>query len=104
MESTVPRPAIGLAGAAPSPRRSMIAFGVALVAALAIWAPILYWRGVNWAEVEDYSHGFLIVPLALYFAWERRDALADARIDPSWWGLVPLALSVMRFPLPSSKW
>jgi exosortase len=73
----------------------MIAFGVALAAALAIWAPILYWMGVNWAEVEDYSHGFLIVPLALYFAWERRDALAEARIDPSWWGLVPLALSVM---------
>ena len=95
VESTVPRPAIGLAGAAPSPRRSMIAVGVALVAALAIWAPIHYWMGVNWAEVEDYSHGFLIVPLALYFAWERRDALAEARIDPSWWGLVPLALSVM---------
>ena len=95
VESTVPRPAIGLAGSAPSPRRSMIAFGVALAAALAIWAPILYWMGVNWAEVEDYSHGFLIVPLALYFAWERRDALTEARIDPSWWGLVPLALSVM---------
>ena len=33
----------------------------------------------NWYEVEDYSHGFLIVPLALYFAWERRGDLADAR-------------------------
>jgi exosortase len=73
----------------------VITFCVALVAALAIWSPILYWMGINWYEVEDYSHGFLIVPLALYFAWERREELTEARIEPSWWGLVPLAASVV---------
>ncbi len=94
VDSAVPRTGIGLAAASGTRRGNVITFCVALAAAFAIWSPILYWMGVNWYEVEDYSHGFLIVPLALYFAWERREALAEARIAPSWWGLVPLAASV----------
>jgi exosortase len=47
---------------------------------------------LHWRSVADYSHGFVIAPLAVYFAWERRKALARAAIEPSWWGLVPLAL------------
>ena len=26
---------------------------------------------LHWNAVADYSHGFLIAPLAVYFAWER---------------------------------
>lgn len=68
---------------------------VAIAAAIAIYAPILYWMGVNWYEVQDYSHGFLIAPLALYFAWERRGKLRRAPISGSWWGLAPLAIGVL---------
>lgn len=76
-------------------RRRAIAIAVALLVAFgAIYGPILYWMGVNWAEVEDYSHGFLIVPLAVYFAWERRRQLRRAPIAGSWWGLPPLLFSV----------
>jgi exosortase len=41
----------------------------------------------DWAHDDNYSHGFLIVPLALYFAWERRDRLWAAATRPSWAGL-----------------
>ena len=47
---------------------------------------------LHWSEVEDYSHGFLIAPLSLYFIWERRAKLRRTRIQPDWWGLLPLAL------------
>src|SRR5208337_3767764 len=94
VDSAVARSGIELATAAGTRRRALVAFYTALAAALAIWGPILYWMVVNWYEEEDYSHGFLIVPLALYFAWERRKGLHEARIRPSWWGLVPLAASV----------
>jgi exosortase len=60
--------------------------------ALLVYAPILFHMALHWYHVGDYSHGFLIGPLALYFTWERRDALRAAPIAPSWWGLVPLAL------------
>ncbi len=68
-------------------------FLLALLAlTLGVYAPVLWYMGLHWYHVEDYSHGFLIVPLALYFAWERRAALRRAPIEPSWWGVLPLAL------------
>jgi exosortase len=66
---------------------------VAVALALIVYAPILYWMGIWWYQREDYSHGFLIAPLALYFAWERRPQLRRARIDPSWLGLPFLVFS-----------
>jgi exosortase len=79
--------AAGAVASASAVRRDTAIALVALAVALAIYAPVLYWMGINWTEVEDASHGFLIVPLALYFAWERRHAVARATIEPSWWGV-----------------
>jgi exosortase len=60
-----------------------------------VFGPVLYYMVLHWQSSPDYSHGFLIPPLAVYFAWERRRKLARAPIDGSWWGLVPLALGVL---------
>jgi exosortase len=69
---------------------------VALIAlATVVYAPILYHLIIHWKLVDDYSHGFLIVPLAVYFAWERRPQLRRAAIEPSWWGVVPLFLGTL---------
>jgi exosortase len=42
----------------------------------------------DWYIDDNYSHGFLIVPIALYFVWERRAKLQEALRKPSSWGLV----------------
>jgi len=73
-------------------RGAVLRAAVALVAAVALYVPILYYMVLHWSHVEDYSHGFLIVPLAVFFAWERRDELRQASIKPSWLGLFPLVL------------
>jgi len=73
-----------------------VVFALVAVALLfVVYGPILYYMVLHWHDVADYSHGFLIAPLALYFAWERQPKLRRARIEPSWWGLVPLALSTL---------
>ena len=41
-----------------------------------------------WIVDGNYSHGWLIIPVALYFVWERRPDLAAAPRQPSWLGLV----------------
>ena len=41
----------------------------------------------DWYKDDNYSHGFLIVPIALYFVWERRKQLREAPRAPSCWGL-----------------
>jgi len=43
-----------------------------------------------WIVDGNYSHGFFIIPIALYFAWERREQLAAAEATPSSFGLVLL--------------
>lgn len=48
----------------------------------------------DWYVDENYSHGFLIVPIALYFVWERRQKLKDAAHAPSSWGIILVAGSM----------
>jgi exosortase len=79
-----------------SDRRVALASVAGTIAlAIVVFAPVLYYMGEQWALDPNYSHGFLIVPLALYFAFERRGKLRRAPIEPSWWGLAPLALGAL---------
>lgn len=48
----------------------------------------------DWEHDDNYSHGFLIVPIALYFAWERRQRLVEAVRRPSVLGLIVLVGSL----------
>jgi len=82
----------GLTRAARERRTSILYAGATSALALGIFGPILYHMVRHWSAVDDYSHGFLVAPLALYFVWERRHVLRRAAIRPCWWGLLPLAL------------
>jgi exosortase len=86
-----PRPKARRWTATPEQRRAALHFAVFAVATTIIFAPILYYMVLHWNAVEDYSHGFLVAPLAAFFAWERKRDLLRAPIQPSWWGVVPLA-------------
>ncbi len=49
----------------------------------------------RWSTQEEYSHGFFIPLIALWFLWKRREALNASLGEPSWWGvalLLPAAL------------
>ena len=76
-------------------RRAWLGAGIVVLAAVAIYAPILYYMGLHWAGDSNYSHGFLIAPLAAYFAWERRDALRRVPVSASWLGVPLLVLGVV---------
>jgi len=77
------------------PRVNAIAAAAALLVAFAV----LY-RGVivklvsDWAHDDNYSHGFLILPIALYFVWERRRKLLAMTPSPSALGLLVVIGSV----------
>ncbi len=72
----------------------------ALLALVLVALGALYWNVGRelvhaWIVDGNYSHGFLIVPVAAYFVWERRAALARAPLQPSPLGLAVLAFGVM---------
>ncbi len=78
---------------------SLDARKVSAAAALLLGLVLVYWRVIqklvyDWGHDDNYSHGFLIVPLALYFVWERREQLQALEIRPSWFGLVVFAGSL----------
>jgi len=80
------------AAAASARRFSIAGITVTVALAIGIFAPILYYMVLHWKSDSNYGHGFIVGPLALYFAWERRAKLRRAPIEPSWWGVAPLAL------------
>ena len=82
-------------GPVGSRRRAITAFWILVAAAVAVYAPILYYMIDQWSWDDDYSHGFLVVPLAAWFAYERKAKLARAPIEGSWWGLLPLSIGAL---------
>jgi exosortase len=73
-----------------------------LVVAAAVGAAILLmyagvWTSLvtQWSTDDNYSHGFFVVPLALYFAWERRAAFARAPVRSGPTGLLLIAGSLL---------
>ena len=69
-----------------------IAFSVAAFALLyrAVIAKLVY----DWTYDGNFSHGFLIVPIAAYLVWERRKKLAATPLEPTVIGLVLLVGSL----------
>jgi len=53
----------------------------------------------QWATDDNYSHGFLIAPLAAWFAWQQRTRLATLPVRPSSWGAVGVAAAAVLFVL-----
>jgi len=69
-----------------------IAFSVAAFAFLyrSVIAKLVY----DWTYDGNFSHGFLIVPIAAYLVWERRKKLAATPLEPTVIGLVLLVGSL----------
>jgi exosortase A len=65
------------------------AFAVALavVGILLIYSQTAASIVAIWIRSETFAHGFVVVPLCLWLAWRRRDALARIAMRPWWWGL-----------------
>ena len=61
----------------------------------ALYADVVPGLVRQWAAEEDYTHGFLILPLSLYFVWERREARKAGEPRPSALGALLLACGLM---------
>ena len=79
------------APALDSPRAAVWALALLIAANGVVYLPILRAMVEHWRIDPDYSHGFIVVPLAIVFAYEKKYALRAAQIEGSWWG-VPLLL------------
>lgn len=76
-------------------RKVWAAFAIACVGFLLTYRHVLMKLVSDWANDDNYSHGFLIVPVSLYLAWERRDVFKAAPLKPTSLGLVVIAGSLL---------
>ena len=83
-----------------SPRSPLLRRPLVLaVGSLLVGFVVVYWQVFvrlfdAWTNDGNYSHGWLIIPLAAYFAWERRERLLTLPIRPSGFGLVVIVGSL----------
>ncbi|MBN1346208.1 MAG: exosortase/archaeosortase family protein [Phycisphaerae bacterium] len=90
-------PAERPASASPSGRFWPVV--VLLTATVFLWT---YWATIldllkEYRLNEDYSVGGLVPIAALYLLWHDRKRLAECRVAPCWWGIVPIVIAqVMR--------
>ncbi len=77
------------------PFPALLTVGPVVIGMLVVYLPMLQKLVYDWGHDDNYSHGFLIIPIAAYLVWERRADLAAARDSPSWVGLAVVAVSLM---------
>jgi exosortase len=78
-----------------TPIGKMAAIGLALASFVFLFWNVFQDLIRDWTNDGNYSHGFLIVPLAAYFVWERRHKLSRIPAKPATaWGLAALIGSV----------
>lgn len=69
--------------------------GIALLTVFAAaYYPVLVGLVSAWQSSDDYSHGFLILPICGYLLWQKRDSLRDIPLAPAWAGLILTAFSL----------
>ena len=77
------------------PASALTTLGPVLAGLLLLYLPMFRKLVYDWGHDDNYSHGFLIIPIALYLLWERRADLAAAKVAPSNFGLVLTLLSLV---------
>ena len=60
---------------------------VLAVVLTAIYYQVIGKLVVDWYDNTDFSHGFLVVPFALYVLWEKRKVLRETPIHEAWSGV-----------------
>lgn len=68
-----------------------------ILAAVFVWAywPTLVSLVSTWNRESDYSHGYFVVPLALFFLWLRRSEYPGKADGVAWGGMILIGMGVV---------
>jgi exosortase len=69
----------------------LVATAIVVAALAASYAPNLYQMGQLWLSEPNYSHGFLVIPIALVIFWQRKDEFPSATMRPMMLGWLAVA-------------
>lgn len=75
--------------------RDLWVAGALCAGVVVLYSGVLAGLARQWGTDDNYSHGFFVLPLAAFFAWEQRAALRSAQRRPSASGLLLVAVSLL---------
>lgn len=75
--------------------QTFLILGSILVLITITFYPVLKNLVLTWLHNEDYSHGFLVVPISLYILWTKKDVLSATPLAPSPAGLVITIITLL---------
>jgi exosortase len=78
-------------------RAALVALGLVAAGMVWLYAPVFAGLVRQWSSDDNYSHGYFVIPLAAFFAWERREALLGAPRRPAASGVALVAASLLLF-------
>lgn len=52
---------------------------------------------LRWDKQEEYSHGYLLPILSLYFIWQKKNIIRLSEFSPSWLGLILILVALIIF-------
>jgi exosortase len=84
----------GTTPARTSPLIGRVAWMATAAGFLVAYGPVLSRLVSDWWTDENYSHGFIVLPFAAWFAWERRERLRTTPVRPAATGLLVVALGL----------
>lgn len=61
-----------------------------------VYFPILKHLVEQWMTDEDVGHGFFVIPVAVFIAWQRRERLLQIECKPAWWGIALIAWAAIQ--------
>lgn len=75
--------------------KRIIPYFLVLVLLLIIcYYDIFYNMSLQWLDDPNYSHGFLVPVLSIYYVWQNRNQLKDIELKPSAYGLLLVCFAV----------
>ena len=74
-----------------------VKIGVLSVLVALFFAPVIKELISTWSTRDDYSHGFFVIPIALYLVWAKREKVLLLPKKPLWIGLPILAGGAMTY-------
>ncbi len=87
----------------PGPGRSIAIpwWQLAVIGAviLLMYLPILIGLAGDWYNDDNYSHGFLIIPISIWLVWRKREILRTIPLESSKWGIPVILASLLVFIL-----
>jgi exosortase len=90
-ERTSPGP---LFGALFSPQ-NLLPFAIIVALLVAIYFRIAIKLFIDWYNIPDYSHGFLVPLFSAFLVWDKRKTLTAVKVKQSWNGIPLILLSIV---------